>query len=41
MQYGPLDLGTDKRDFLREAEEELLDAINYLAFQVIKLRRLK
>lgn len=40
-KYGPLSLDTDGRDFLRETEEELLDAINYLAFEIIRLRSLK
>jgi len=39
--YGPLDLSTDSRDFLLEAEEELLDAINYMAFQILRLRRMR
>jgi len=30
--YGCLDLETDPRDFVTEAEEELLDCVNYLRF---------
>jgi len=40
-EYGSLDLSTDKRDFLQEAQEELLGAINYCAFEILKLRRIK
>lgn len=40
-KYGDYDPATDPRDLLDEAEEELLDAINYLAMQVIKLREIK
>ncbi len=40
-KYGPLDLDTDARDFISEMEQELLDAINYLCFEVLRLRRLK
>jgi len=40
-KYGPLDLDTDRRDFLVEAEEELLDCINYCVFQILKLRRMR
>lgn len=39
--YGQLDLDTDSRDFLLEAEAELLDCINYCVFQIIKLRGIK
>jgi hypothetical protein len=41
QEHGELDLSTDKRDFLREAEKELLDCINYCVFQILKLRRLR
>lgn len=41
VKYGALDLDTDRRDFLVEAEEELLDCINYCVFQIIKLRRMR
>jgi hypothetical protein len=41
FEHGDLDLSTDKRDFLEEAEQELLDCINYCVFQILKLRRLK
>jgi hypothetical protein len=38
-EYGFLDLSTDNRNFLQEAEQELLDCINYCCFQVLRLRR--
>lgn len=41
LEHGQLDLSKDKRDFIDEAIEEMLDAINYLSFQIIRLRRLK
>ncbi len=37
-QYGPFDPAADGRDLLLEAEEELLDAINYVAMFVLKIR---
>jgi len=40
-EYGQLDLTVDKRDFIREAEQELLDCINYCVFQIIKLRSVR
>jgi hypothetical protein len=40
-EHGNLALSTDKRNFLDEAIEEMLDAINYLCFQILKLRRIK
>lgn len=39
-KYGPLDRSTDPRNFLKEAEAELLDAIVYMAFEVLRLRDL-
>ena len=39
--HGDLDLSIDKRDFTLEAEKELLDCINYCAFQILRLRRLR
>lgn len=36
--YGQLDLDTDSRDYVNESIEEMLDAINYLCFQIIRLR---
>jgi len=39
-EHGQLDLSTDKRNFIHEAEQELLDCINYCVFQIIKLRRI-
>lgn len=38
IEHGHLDLSTDKRDFISEAEQELLDCINYCVFQVLRLR---
>ena len=40
-KYGVIDLDKDPRDFIEEAEAELLDAIVYMAFEISKLRRLK
>ena len=39
--HGDLNLSIDKRDFIHEAEQELLDCINYCAFQILRLRRLR
>lgn len=39
IEHGQLDLSTDERDFLHEAEQELLDCINYCCFQILRLRR--
>jgi hypothetical protein len=41
LKYRDLDLSTDKRDFINEAEKELLDCINYCVFQILRLRRLR
>ena len=41
LKHGPFDPGTDQRDFLQEAENEILDAINYLAMFLVKIRALK
>lgn len=41
LEHGQLDLATEKRDFLHEAEQELLDCINYCIFQILRLRSLK
>jgi len=40
-EHGELDVDSDTRDYLKEAEDELLDCINYCVFQVIRLRRLR
>ena len=40
-EHGDLDLSTDQRDFIHEAEKELLDCINYCVFQVLRLRGLR
>lgn len=37
-KYGSLDLARDQRDFTYEAEQELLDCINYCVFQILRLR---
>jgi hypothetical protein len=41
VKYGDYDPLTDNRDMLAETEAEILDAINYLAMGLIKLRTLK
>jgi hypothetical protein len=41
LEHGDLDLTTDKRDFLHEAEQELMDCINYCVFQILRLRGIK
>lgn len=41
IKYGQIDLDRDKRDFIIEAEQELLDCVNYCVFQIIRLRRIK
>lgn len=38
-KHGVLDIDTDPRNFLREAENELLDAIVYMCIEVARLRR--
>jgi hypothetical protein len=40
-KYGAFDPTTDRRDFIREAEAEILDAINYLAMFLVKLRTMR
>lgn len=40
LKYGHLDLARDKRNFIHEAEQELLDCINYCVFQILRLRGL-
>lgn len=40
-EHGELNIDTDTRDFLKEAEYELLDSIVYLAFQIVRLRRMR
>ena len=40
-KYGDFDPWTDRRDLLAEVEEELLDAINYLAMFLIQTRTLR
>jgi len=40
-KYGELNIMKDPRNFLKEAEEELLDTMVYCAFEIIRIRRLK
>ena len=40
-KYGTFEPATDTRDFLKEAEAEVLDAINYLAMFLVKMRNMK
>ena len=37
-KHGAFDSATDTRDLLKEAEAEILDAINYLAMYLLKVR---
>jgi len=39
--YGDLDIRKDKRDYLKEAEEEIIDAIVYLYFQLLRIKKIK
>ncbi len=38
-KHGELDIMTDPRNFLAEAEEELLDTMVYCAAEIIRIRR--
>jgi len=38
LQYGEFNPERDTRDLFIQAEEELLDTINYLAMQILKIR---
>lgn len=40
-KYGEYNPATDQRDFLEETEAEILDAINYLAMFLMKIRAIK
>ncbi|HOG07658.1 MAG TPA: hypothetical protein PK983_06155 [Syntrophales bacterium] len=40
-KHGAFDPATDQRDFLAEAEAEILDAINYLAMFILKVRAMR
>ena len=40
-KYGTFNPATDTRDFLSEAEAEILDAINYLAMLLMKMEAMK
>lgn len=39
-KHGVIDLDNDPRNFLEEAEDELLDAIVYMAFEIRRIRAL-
>lgn len=41
VKYGPFIPETETRDLLREAEEEILDGINYLAMFLVRIRALR
>jgi hypothetical protein len=41
LKYGAFNPATDRRDMAAEAEEEILDAINYLAMFLLKIRSLE
>ncbi len=41
LKYGNFEPSTDTRDLIAEAEDEILDAINYLAMFLVKLEELK
>ena len=38
-KYGALDLETDTRDFVNEANDDKLDLINYQSIEIVRLRR--
>ena len=40
-KYGQYNPKTDQRDLLIEAEAELLDALNYVAMHLLKLRAMR
>lgn len=40
-KYGPFVPETDRRDLFAEAEDELLDALNYIGMHVVKLRSMR
>ncbi len=40
-KYDTFDPASDTRDFLNEAEAEILDAINYLAMFLLKVRAIQ
>jgi hypothetical protein len=39
QRYAPLDLATDRRDWVSEATEEMLDGAAYLAMAIVQRRR--
>lgn len=41
LKYGDYDPATDHRDMLTETETEILDAINYLAMFLMKIRAMR
>jgi len=40
-EHGTLDLDADRRNWIDETIEELEDSVNYLVFQILKLKRLR
>ncbi len=38
-KYGELEIMKDPRNFLAEAEAELLDMMNYVAFEILRIRK--
>lgn len=40
-KYGEFNPATDQRDLLHEAEQEILDGINYLAMFLVKMRKVR
>jgi len=40
-KHGVIDIDSDPRNFLKEAEDELLDSIVYSAFEIARLRKLR
>ena len=41
VKYGTFDPASDTRNLLNEAEAEILDAINYLAMYLLKVRAMQ
>lgn len=40
-KHGEINIDADPRNFLKEAEQELLDSIVYTAFEILRLRRVE
>ena len=40
-EHGVYDPATDQRDLMQEAEEEILDAINYLAMFLMRIKAIR